>query len=798
MNLTFHGFERAKVALGPATPVGGRLQAELALTGSTVAGAVAAPPVKFQLLGTADVAGLAPSSIGTMMPPPGAAEADTTKCVYVELTPADLPWRYTPYPREGVGVRPWLVLVVGSPAEVVAEPDGTVSLAGTLTQDYDLARSTRWAHVQDDGLRPIARVLSDRQLKPTADHVAALVGAFRENGDDAWRPGETARPSCYALWRFRTGTAEDFYDLAKAIEAAMPDESLGSAAVTYAPTGSALEVRGALARTGMTDSPLPRQVSSDLASRRWLQGADARGRSLVGLPRYGGAWGAPDAAEPAGGWRGAANGDPRHRTVAGIGAWCGLLEQERIAAAMRERLGAVAVAGQRVSGLALGLAAAGSLWRRRLPDGREARVLLFGPALERVVNGGRTALELTTGPDRPLPAALFTSAAKRFLRGGTARARLARPSARDPRVVFVVTNTCPQPRPPGGIPGLPDTFALAKFRQEVGENPEAGPVDHGLGAGSFSGEVPEGIDRGSLEQLGPGLLAGGREERCRPVPLDVLVDRLEPAFDPTGANALAPGRVLGTIEGLADPPLAPPEACPDIGLPAWAILRDRAKEWLLPGAESLGQNELTAVETNGAFVDAFLLGLNLQALEEARWRNLPVTTGCTPMRRFWELLQGYGSPVDDIRGVASWTEASALGDATHRPPEAPPSRLVIVVRTALFRRYPNTLIYLYPANAGFPRPTIDPAKRVLPIFQGEIERELPFFAFPRTPAEGRTDWLVIEQVPAGYEFWERDPNNDALPKVAANVLDGGEFAAKAFAQPIRVLIKGSEIIPGGV
>lgn len=798
MSPTFHGFERAKVAL-TATRVGGRLEAALGLTGTTLAGPVPAPPVTFQLLGTADVQGVAPSSIGAMMPPPGAQEADTTKCVYVELTPADLPWRYTPRPREGPGVRPWLVLVVGSPAEVVAEPDGTVSLAGTLTDHYRLSRSTRWAHVQapvpaDDG-HAVGRVLSDRQLKPTAEHVAALVSAFKPDGEEAWTSGQPARVPCHALWRFRTGTTEDFYDLAKAIDPAPPATTIGSADVTYTPTGATVTVRGALTRTGLVEGPSASEVASDLDTRRRLQGADARGRTLVGLPRYGSAWGTEKPPEPAGGWRAAANGEVQLRAVAGLGAWCGVLEQERIAAAMRARLGAVAIAGQRVAGLALGLAAAGSLWQRRLPPAPEARVLLFGPALERVVDGNKTAVELITAADRPLPAALFTSAARRLLRGGTARARLAKAHARRPRMVLLEANRCRVPRLPEEMRGLPSTFGLAAFLVETGENPEARPVDARLG-GEIHGEVA-GVDLDAVRELGGGLRPGEREEPCRPVPLAILTEQLEAAFNPGSAVALSPLRVLGTIEGLADPPLSPPEACPDIGLPAWAILRDHAKEWLLPGAETLGQNKLTALETNSAFVDAFLLGLNLQALEEARWRNFPVTTGCTPMRRFWELLAADGTAVDDIRGVAGWTDASALGDIQHRPPEAPPTRLVIVARTALFRRYPNTLIYLYPADAAFTRPIIDPAKRILPIFQGEIERELPFFAFGKTPAEGRAHWLVLEQVPRGYEFWERNPDDDTRPRVDAAVLDGGEFAAQAFAQPIRVLIKGSAIIAAG-
>ncbi len=792
MNLVFYGFQRAKVALGPATRVGGRLEAELALKGTTAGGAVPAPPVKFQLLGSADVAGIASSSIGTVMPPAGAQEADTTKCVYVEVTPEDLPWRYTPRPLESGRVRPWLVLVVGSPTEVVAEPDGSVSLAGSLTQDYDLARSSRWAHVQQDDTHAVGRVLSDRQLHGNTDYVAALVSAFTPDGDDAWTSGQPARVPCHRLWRFRTGTTQDFYDLATGIHPVPPGDELGSSEMTYGPTATVLTVRGALAGIGATDAAQPPDVSTDLTSRRGLQGSDSRGRELLGLPRYGSAWGADDQTESAGSWRAAANGDARHRAVAGLGAWCALVEQERIAAAMRERLGAVAIAGQRVSGLALGLAAAKSLWGRRLPDAPAARVFLLAPALERIVDQDRTALELVTGDERPLPAALFSTAARRLLRRGTARARLARDVALDPRNILNVANTCREQRPPEKVSGLPSTVALALFRREEEGNPEIEPIDFSLG-GDPTGEV-SGIDRFSLSTL-RGMLVGEREQICRPVPPGKLVSTLVSAFDPSGDNALAPLRVLSTIDGLSDPPLAPPEACPDIGLPAWAILRDRAKEWLLPGAETLEQDELTAVETNGTFVDAFLLGMNLQALEEARWRNFPVTTGCTPMRRFWELLADDGSPVDDIRGVASWNESSTLGDPAHRPPEAPPTRLVIVVRTALFRRYPNTLIYLYPAAPGFLRPAIAPQDRQLPIFQGEIERELPFFAFKCTPEEGRSRWLVIEQVPRGYEFWERDPVNDALPRVDASVLDGGEFAAAAFAKPIRILIKGTEIIP---
>ena len=45
---------------------------------------------------------------------------------------------------------------------------------------------------------------------------------------------------------------------------------------------------------------------------------------------------------------------------------------------------------------------------------------------------------------------------------------------------------------------------------------------------------------------------------------------------------------------------------------------------------------MIALESNAIFIDAYLAGLNTQLLGELRWRNIPVATGCTPIRRFWD------------------------------------------------------------------------------------------------------------------------------------------------------------------
>jgi len=117
--------------------------------------------------------------------------------------------------------------------------------------------------------------------------------------------------------------------------------------------------------------------------------------------------------------------------------------------------------------------------------------------------------------------------------------------------------------------------------------------------------------------------------------------------------------------------------------------------------------------------------------------------------------------------------------------------LVVVLRTELFRRYPDTLIYLVPNGGSFVNPPPDPTlvTHVPPVFVGEVERDLPFFGFPVSPADIRSYWVVIEQVPHGYRFLNlRSP-------LGAGATDGGNWAAKTFVQPVRVFLDLGDLAP---
>ncbi|MEU5948765.1 hypothetical protein ABZ793_24840 [Micromonospora sp. NPDC047465] len=872
--LTFHGWSRERIAALAAGVQDGRPRVETAvtLTGTDAAGATttaATGTVRFLLAGPADVVRLAPGAITRRYPTPGAVDHESDRCPHVEFADATLPWRYTPAPRPAAGTgaqHPWLVLVVGLDGDELTLAGDQVTLSPAVQALHPLgtgATAYRWAHLQvDTAGRRIARLLSGRPLAPGTDYVAALVPAYDPAGQPRWTGTGPATVPCYDTWRFRTATpAGSFEDLAAALRPGAAEPETGRAPLDYprVPTAGDLAVRGALAPLGGTDATLPGEVHDDLDALR-TPARDDRGRPIVGLPRYGEAWraGAPEETT----WSGSLNTDPRDRGVAGLGLELGIRLQEELAAEARAHQGALAEARQRIRDLVLGLHAAGGLWRRRTPADAYERLWLLGPALGRVVTPDGTVAALATAADRPLPAGLFSGAARRILRAGPARTALTAAGAVPAGEVLKAANRCPRPPRPSadGLPlddlgidlddleerrrraaetGEVDLHAAAGRAKELAEaaHPKLRDLAHAVAerlaraahAGSpapwaealallaAAATVDDRAER-ELERLAaalqellerwpkpageddlPALLDGLAEPEpveppCRPVDLDALAAGVAAAFDPTGPGAAARVRVLSTIDGL-DPaqPLAPPEVCVGLGRPVWADLRDAFDEWLLPGVGALPENSVIAVETNPRFVDALLTGLNTQLLGELRWRNIPVATGCTPLRVFWSRADtGTGARVDDITGIGNWPDDSGLGTPAHRPAGASGRDLVVVIKGRLFLRYPATVVYLVTAeHAGTVDFGQDPpagAVRVLPSFQGRIGTDVTFFGFQGfDPADVLRHWLVFEEPPAGYRF-ANDASTSPVPET---------WARSSFARPVRVLIRGDHLDPEG-
>ena len=872
--IRFLDWTRSRI-LAEASAEQGRLKGRVKFT-LTEGGASLAEAATIFFKTAGDVSALRSGAIRHLAPKPFTADAETTKLVHVDFTEPDLPWRYTPRPADAGRLRPWLVLLVGTPDELQVEGALVRRLEGPVLQAHDLALSDRWAHVQLDRDVRIARLLSPAKLLPQREYVAAIVPAFNPAGDDSWSGGDLRYDELPAFfsWGFRTGEEGDFETLATALR--LHDAgNLGVAKLRYRRPVAGVDVELTLGGAITSLKEHPSEPDAVRAAREDLDllndpipdepppdvDPPPPTRDIIQLPEYGGLWlDEPDAAQ----WGKSMNDDARHRGVGGLGLWLGVVEQESLMDAAVKQAGALQEASQRIGDLAFGLDVAARLWRRRLPQSPELQLRVFGPAMGRMpADGGGTVLDRVTSETSVLDAALFSSAAQRLLRNGSARGRFAAEGRIDRRAALAIANEEPErsEKTPAGLPhvdkvtgqpledalGLPTLDGgrlepiLAEFdgrpNQDEVVNEFIDRVDREFDVGCveaiqgyfqelrpapvfldreilfgaidscFSLRLPEGV--GSESGLGSGLPRPERPDDRRPIRLPGLAGAVAGAIDPTQAEPPARRRVGSTIIGIELAGLAPPEAPIGLDFPTWALVSRHAREWLLPGVGTIPPNSIVSLRTNPTFVDAFMLGINTQFLAEMRWRNLPAPRVSTPLRMFW----GYanhksGGREPDIRPVADWPskpsgEAGAddVGDLTHqavRPTDRTGRQgLVIAFRTALFRRYPSTLVYLVrpesdaqlddllkaPPNFGEP---VAPEDRhyLGPIFFGQIEPDLVFFAFDVDPSVLDKYWLVLDEPPSELRF-----RNDK----GLNWPGAAEFAKSTIDTPTRVAISGAEL-----
>jgi hypothetical protein len=842
-------------SFGTGAVVGGRLQAAAPIALEQVLTGQAANDVgPFELLGPGDVARLAPGVISRRHPRPGAVDAEQTKRALVEFgkDQLDLPWRYSPVVAAGARVRPWLVLVVGEPEDLALVAGGKVLLSVALQGAHPLpdsaptARGTSadWAHVHEVEDEAFARILSPVVLKPTTGYLACLVPTFVVEADgtlrDAW-PGPSGGPvtlPCYDSWSFRTGEQGDFQEIAvrlQATTATLLGPDFGRARIRYDRRGPGDPARARLATAGALRRPAAEAEAEALVAP-WIE-AEVRaladdvptpdGRWVLTAPRYHEAFADAAAAAPGtGGWAAALAADPRGRGAAGLGAWAAIEWQEQIAAAAAIRAGDLAIARDRIGHLALGVEAARSLWRRRVPEDPVARLAVLGPVLARLpAKSGGTVREAITGRTPLLARALWSSAARRALRPGPARTARAAPGAGRFEAVLVHAATCPPPlEDPEAVPlkggASPEaqldaakaaiiaaTGADRALAEEVierllgaGVPPDPSRLAAVLAALAPGGDRRvegqalavaldgrgAGFDPQDLIDLSDALSAmGGRPAECRELSPAKLGEIVAAAVDPTGARPPAVDRVLGTLTGVTD--IGPVEIEPELDLPLYRFLADRAADWLLPGVGDLPQDRVVALATNPPFVEALLVGANQQTLGELRWRDMPIAARWSPLRKFWQRMAG----ALDIAPIRTWPATEVLGAPALAAPGVEGIEAVVVFRTPLFRRYPATVVYLYEADIGWTNPQdgtpLDPAKRKPPTFTGRIEPDVTFFGFAIPPEDLATHWVVLEEPPAGYRF---DSDRPVAPAATA-----AAFGSEAFAPPVRVMI--GQLIGGG-
>jgi hypothetical protein len=232
-----------------------------------------------------------------------------------------------------------------------------------------------------------------------------------------------------------------------------------------------------------------------------------------------------------------------------------------------------------------------------------------------------------------------------------------------------------------------------------------------------------------------------RGEELVPVDLEALAETLVERLDPAET---IPYAVLGRLRlsprlrRPSDDPLAPVMAAPEFDQPMYAPLREFSQDWILPGLDAVPVDTVTTVKTNRRFVEAYMVGLNHEMARELQWNVYPTDARGSYFRQFWDPAGAVDASgrltapelSKDIRPMDTWAHDTALG--THPPGEdAPPERVVLLVRSEVLRRYPDTVIYAVEGVTG-QGPRLGDA-RVRPRFTGSMRPDVTFVGFDLSP-----------------------------------------------------------------
>ncbi|MEM8585703.1 MAG: hypothetical protein AAGF87_15610, partial [Bacteroidota bacterium] len=261
-----------------------------------------------------------------------------------------------------------------------------------------------------------------------------------------------------------------------------------------------------------------------------------------------------------------------------------------------------------------------------------------------------------------------------------------------------------------------------------------------------------------------------------------------------------PERVAGTY--LLPPKLkleqfterfVPAMAYPRIDTPMYEPLVDENPNWFLPNIDRIPQDSVTLLETNQAFIEAYMVGLNHEMGRELLWREFPTDQRGSYFRKFWESIDLNPDPnaTEEERREASydipklhrWSKFNKLGDHDLReirrrkedPNASPREEAVLVIRGELLKKYPNAIIYAQKAewvykeqngeqvpNNKLPRKLVDETMvgantpeneyRRYPIYEAQVKPDIYFFGFDLTVEEARGGLGDTADDDAGWFF----------------------------------------------
>jgi hypothetical protein len=631
----------------------------------------------------------------------------------IEFDRPDFPWLFTPaLPDANKRLMPWICLIVvrKDGATITAGPNHPLPVLVCSRQELPkLEHAWAWAHTQivsstsnipdppqhealkkilkQSPERTLSRLLSPRRLDPNTAYYACLVPTYeigRKAGlgesitpeeeqalRPAWTSGgstnESVKLPVYFHWEFRTGLAGDFESLARRLESKRLPTTIGLRPLDVSAPGwgmpklppnapgAVLDLGGAL-RTPDTrprEWPAAAQTSFQQALRAILnlpaaQNASNGQPAVLGPPLYG-QWYAKQQTVPAGNgtphWFRELNLDPRHRVAAGLGTLVVRYEQEQLMASAWDQLAKQEQDNQRLKRAQLAEAVGDALLQKHVaPLGAAQLLQVTGPAhgaIERIAARGA----LTIQPSRlPFGNPVLSAAFRRLSRSHGPLAR-----------------------------------HLDSIRS------------HSLSVHATAALAAQGM--GSATAVAAPALTR-RQLLAQPMgDLQAMTTHVLTHLDPKVAVLAAVRQAVPAAESTDLIRFAP-----EFPQPMYELVRDYFPGMLLPGMEHVPPNTIALLETNQAFIEAYMVGVNHEMSRELLWRGYPTDQRGTYFRQFWDvrgsrqaLDQGQRERLKDITAITTWTDNSHLGEHTGRG--TADGQMVLLIRGDLLRRYPRAMVY---------------------------------------------------------------------------------------------------------
>ncbi|MEO8333646.1 MAG: hypothetical protein ABI664_01650 [bacterium] len=629
----------------------------------------------------------------------------------------------------------------------------------------------------------------------------------------AWKPTQASvQLPVYYQWEFRTGASGDFQTLASKLRPEPTSATLGRRAVDISQPGfqplpiaatARLNVEGALQPAGRGNAaepwdptvaqPFQLQLATIVNAPATNAILTPAGDPLLAPPLYG-MWHAHLDKATVGGtnWFDQLNLDPRLRTVAAYGTRVVQEHQEALMASAWEQAAEMEQANQRMRQMQLSLAVNESIHARHIDTlSDEATLRIAAPAFPRLRVAADNMVTLMTNATLPLSA---VGAAMRRI--GRQRGPLTRRMAAQGSYYRVPSNSwvaqlsfgMMQPTPPhtfdwGNAGSITGPLGLRDFTRTTpaevagepkkpfwvypeGQLPAAWPFPtFDNPAWPFDDTSAADFRRAAIEhQTAIDPSRSGRSygrHFVSSTTTQQIKDLIKPrvAFQALGEATLSLGaaatpsvRPGGTALGVETVMVGP-----SFPQPMYEPLRDISQELLLPGLEGIPADRIMGLETNRRFVEAFMVGLNFEMGRELLWRGFPTDQRGTYFAQFWSVA-GSTTPRPDITPIHAWGTSRALGAAQGAPAR---EQFVMLMRSALLRRYPDAVVCLTPAildsnNTRVPDP--NDASELFPLFSGSMKPDVSFFGFDISSANALTGgngqgyFMVIQEHPTAPRF----------------------------------------------